>query len=44
MQDRPNLSFKEMMQFVSQCWKDLNEKEREYFDRKAAIDRDRYER
>lgn len=25
MKDKPDLSFKEMMQFVSACWKELNE-------------------
>ena len=42
MKDRPNLSFKEMMQFVSACWKDISEDDRAYFSRKAEADKVRY--
>ena len=44
MKNRPNLSFKEMMQFVSVCWKEIGEQDREYFNRKAELDKERYER
>ena len=44
MKDRPQLSFKEMMQYVSQAWKELPDNERKYFSDKAEIDKERYER
>ena len=33
-----------MMQFVSQSWKDLGDEERRYFQDKADLDKERYER
>ena len=44
MKDQPNLTFKEMMQFVSKCWKELPPEERAYFDQKAEVDRERHDR
>ena len=44
MKERPNLTFKEMMQYVSKCWKELPPNERAYFDQKADRDRERYDR
>ena len=43
MRDKPNLTFKEMMQYVSKCWKELPPGERAYFDAKAEKDRERHE-
>lgn len=44
MKDKPHLSFKEMMQFVSESWKDLGEADKTYFQGKAEIDKERYHR
>ena len=44
MKEKPHLSFKEMMQFVSASWKELDEKDRTYFQEKADLDKDRYDR
>ena len=43
MKDKPNLTFKEMMQYVSKCWKELPPDERAYFDQKAENDRVRHD-
>ena len=37
------MSFKEMMQFVSQTWKELDEKDRNHFQAMADKDKLRYE-
>ena len=44
MAENPHLGFKEMMQYVSQCWKDLGDVERRYFQSKADLDKERYDR
>lgn len=42
--ERPNLSFREMMQFVASQWKEINAADRAYFEAKAVAERERYNR
>ena len=44
MKDKPNLTFREMMQHVSQIWKDISPEERAYFDQLSEKDKIRHKK